>query len=671
MKTMLSIVVWALLPTSVSFSQSGVKQTGSPELNPGKPVERQLSQSEKHTYRVELKSGQSLFAVVDQKGIDVVVTVFGPDGKQIEEIDSPNGDQGPEPVSIVARAPGSYVIQVRPLEEETKPGRYEIRIERVLAATHSITESVDELFTLCDKPDSPGCALAVVKDGKIIYKRGYGFANLEYNIPITPATVFHVASVSKQFTAFAIAMLASQGKLSLDDDIRKHLPEIHDFGKTITIRHLIHHTSGLRDQWELLAMAGWRLDDVITKDHILKIVRHQKELNFDPGQEHLYCNTGYTLLAVIVERVTGQSFREYTQANIFKPLDMANTHFHDDHEMIVKNRAYSYRSAAGGGFKLSALNYANVGATSLFTTAEDMARWVQNFDDGRVGGKAVIEQMVEHGVLNDKKRLDYAFGLVIGKHRGLKVVEHSGGDAGYRSHVMRFPDQKFAVVVLSNLAAFNPGVQARQVADLYLADQLIAETPKAETPKPAERPAVTLNPAIYDAYVGRYELQGGMIVNITKENGALMAQPVGQLKTELVAESETRFLVRAINGELTFHRDDTGKVTRFTLQQGGQTRPATRIEPFTPDSSALAEYTGDYYSGELGTVYTFVVKEGKLVVEHRRHGDITMTPTLSDQFSGNAWFFSRVSFTRDNDKRITGFKLTGGRVRNLRFVKQP
>ena len=575
-------------------------------------------------------------------------------------------------MSIVAVAPGSYVIEVRALEQDAEPGRYEIKIEKLLAAALSITDNVDRLFTQWDKADSPGCALAVVKDGKIIYKRGYGLANLEYNIPITPSTVFHVASVSKQFTCFAIAMLAGQGKLSLDDDIRKHLPEIPDFGKTITIRHLIHHTSGLRDQWELLAMAGWRLDDVITKEHILKMVRHQKELNFDPGQEHVYCNTGYTLLAVIVERVTGQSFRQYTEASIFKPLGMANTHFHDDHEMIVKNRAYSYRSAIGGSFKLSALNYANVGATSLFTTAEDMGKWVQNFDDGRVGGAAVIQQMVEQGVLNNKEKLNYAFGLVVGKHKGLNVVEHSGGDAGYRSHVMRFPDQKFAVIILSNLAGFIPPIMARQVADLYLADQIIAEAPKAEAPKPkpTERPAVTVNPAIYDAYVGRYELQGGRFINITKENGALMAQPTGQPKDELVPQSETTFLVKAIDAELTFLRDETGKVTQFTLQQGGQSRPAKRVEPFTPDSTALGEYTGDYYSDELGTVYTFVVKDGKLLVQHRRHGDITLTPTVSDQFSGSMWFFSRVNFTRDKEKRVIGFRLTGGRVRNLRFDKQ-
>jgi len=531
----------------------------------------------------------------------------------------------------------------------------------------SLTSKVDKLFAPWDKPDSPGAALMVFKDGMVIYKRGYGLANLEYSIPITPATVFHVASVSKQFTAFAITMLAKQGKLSLDDDIRKYLPEVPEFGKTITIRHLIHHISGLRDQWELLAMAGWRLDDVITKEHILKMVRHQKDLNFDPGQEHLYCNTGYTLLAVIVERVSGQSFRQFTEANIFKPLGMTNTHFHDDHEMIVKNRAYSYAPVKEGGFKLSALNYANVGATSLFTTVEDMAKWVQNFDDRRVGGAEVIEQMHQQGVLNNGEKINYAFGLVIGNYKGLNVVEHSGGDAGYRSHVMRFPDQKFAVVILSNLGSFNPPGMARQVADIYLAAQLTPDPPKKAA---TERTVAKVNPAIYDAYAGKYELQGGMMITITKEGDRLIAQPVGQPKTELLPESETKFYVKMVDADVTFQRDEGGKVTRFMLSQGGQNIPAKRVEPFTLDSTALTEYIGSYYSDELGTVYTLILKDGKLVAQHRRHDDIALAPTGTDQFSGNAWWFSKINFVRDKENRIVGFKLTGGRVKNLTFDKQ-
>ena len=531
-----------------------------------------------------------------------------------------------------------------------------------------LTKKVDQLFATWDKPESPGAAIAVIKDGIVVYKRGYGSANLEYNVPITPQTVFHVASVSKQFTAFSIALLASQGKLSLDDDIRKHLPEVPDFGKKITVRHLIHHTSGLRDQWTLLGMAGWRLDDVITKEHIMKMVRHQKELNFDPGAENLYSNTGYTLLAVIVERVSGQSFREFTEANIFKPLGMTNTHFHDDHEQIVKNRAYSYASLGpGGGFKAAPLNYANVGATSLFTTAEDLARWLINFDEKKIGGPDVIKQMQQEGTLNSGKKISYAFALNIGPYRGLNTIGHGGGDAGYRSFAFWFPEQRFGVVVLSNLGSFNPQQLAARIADIYLADKLTAEPPK---PASVDRTAVKVDAAILESYVGRYLLDGRTLVTISKEGDKLMGQPGNSPKAEMIPQSETNFFVKEANSEVTFERDEKGNVVRFTMKSGNQSQSAKRLNSTPATAAQLAQFAGDYYSPELGTTYTLVVKDGKVVVQHRRHDDISLTELDGDLFSSNRWFFQTVQFTRDSEKRITGFRLTSGRVRNLRFDRQ-
>lgn len=531
--------------------------------------------------------------------------------------------------------------------------------------THA--KKVDQLFATWDKPETPGAAIAVIKDGAVVYKRGYGSANLEYNVPITPQTVFHVASVSKQFTAFAIALLASQGKLSLDDDIRKHLPEVPDFGKKITIRHLIHHTSGLRDQWTLLGMAGWRLDDVITKEHIMKMVRHQKELNFDPGAENLYSNTGYTLLAVIVERVSGQSFRDYTDANIFKPLGMTNTHFHDDHERIVKNRAYSYASAGpGGGFKAAPLNYANVGATSLFTTAEDLARWVINYEDKKIGGADVIKQMQQQGILNSGKQLGYAFGLSIGPYRGLNTVGHAGGDAAYRSFAFWFPEQRFGVVVLSNFGSLNPQQMAMRIADLYLAEKLGPEPPK---PAAVERTPVKVDPAILQAYAGRYLLDGRTLVVISKEGDKLMAQPGTSPKGELIPLSETTFFVKEANSEVTFERDEKGNVVRFAMKSASQSQSAKRLS--SPATAAqLTQFAGDYYSPELGTSYKLVVTDGKLVAQHRRHDDIPLTELEADLFSSTRWFFQTVQFTRDSEKRITGFRLTSGRARNVRFDRQ-
>lgn len=250
---------------------------------------------------------------------------------------------------------------------------------------------VDKLFAAWNKTTSPGCALSVMKDGRIIYKRGYGMADLDHDVVITPSSVFHVASMSKQFTATLILLLAQEGKLSLDDEARKYIPELPDFGDRITIRHLIHHTSGLRDQWDLLGLAGWRYSlDLITDEDVLSVMARQKDLNFRPGDRYLYCNTGYTLLAQIVKRVIGRSLRDFTAARIFEPLGMKNTHFRDDHAEIVKGMAYGYVPSFDT-FKLSITNFDTVGATSLLTTVEDLALWDENFYNPRVGGRQLID----------------------------------------------------------------------------------------------------------------------------------------------------------------------------------------------------------------------------------------------------------------------------------------
>src|SRR5277367_6245231 len=232
-----------------------------------------------------------------------------------------------------------------------------------------VAKQVDKIFEKWDRPDSPGCALGVYKDGKIIYKHGYGMADLNDDVPITPATVFHVASMSKQFTAASIVLLAQQGKLSLDDDVHKYIPELPDFGQRITIRHLVWHTSGLRDQWDLLGLAGWRYSlDLITDDDVMSVMTRQKDLNFKPGEQYTYCNTGFTLLALIVKRVSGISFREFTNKNIFEPLGMKHTHFRDDHEEVIKHDALGYEDGKDKPFRMNLTNFDTAGATSLHTT---------------------------------------------------------------------------------------------------------------------------------------------------------------------------------------------------------------------------------------------------------------------------------------------------------------
>ena len=269
-----------------------------------------------------------------------------------------------------------------------------------------MAHAVDQLFAQWAGPDSPGASIAIIQNGKIVYSQGYGSANLEYGVPNTPATVFDLASVSKQFTAFAIYLLAQDGKLSLDDDVRKHLPKLHDFGKVITIRQLLHHTSGVRDQSNLLLLAGWRLEDVITDEDVARLLFQQTELNFAPGDRFLYSNSGYTLLAMVVKQVSGKTLPEFAKERIFDPLGMAHTHFQDDYGIVVKDRAYSYARQPDGQYQYVALS-----TSSLFSTIGDLARWDENFYTGEVGGPALLAQMQEKGKLNNGKEIEYASGL--------------------------------------------------------------------------------------------------------------------------------------------------------------------------------------------------------------------------------------------------------------------
>lgn len=641
----------------------------STRLRPGEPVERQLGPNQAHVYTVVLPAEGFVLGRADQRSIDVVVTVLDPEGARVDRFDGPA--RGPEIFTFVGRAPGDYRIEVTPFRDD-ETGDYAITLDRVEPLADTPSGRVDQLFAAWDRPGSPGAAVAVARNGEILHEAGYGSAQLEYDIPITPSTVFHVASVSKQVTAFAVAILATEGRLSLDDDIRRHIPELPDFGDTITIRHLIHHTSGLRDQWTLLAMAGWRLDDVITRDQILRVITRQRELNFKPGDRYLYCNTGYTLLAEIVARTTGQSFPEWTAEHLFEPLGMTSTHFHDDHQMIVPNRAYSYAPGSTGGYRKSVLSYANAGATSLFTTARDLVLWMHNLDTGELGGPEVVERMHARGILNDGDTISYAFGLGHDTFRGLPTVGHGGADAGFRSDVLRFPGRGISIAVLSNLASFDAGGMSRRIAEIYLAEEL-TRAPKGtagEEPPETRAEAPSVDREILEAYQGEYELGPGVRLEVRLAGDRLVAQATGQPELELEPRSEATFAVPSVGAELAFIRESDEFATAVVVRQGGREIRAERVEDFVPATVDLTAYTGVYDSPELQTTYELVAEDGVLIAKHIRHDPITLTPSRPDQFTGDRWFFGEARFERAEDGSITGMRVSAGRVRNLLFAKR-
>lgn len=515
-------------------------------------------------------------------------------------------------------------------------------------------------------PEEPGGVIAVVRDGGVVFAKGYGLADVEHGTPNTPSTPYHVASVSKQFTAFAVAMLAEQGRLSLDDDVRQYLPELPDFGRTVTLRHLATHTSGLRDHWALWALSGGRMDDVIRQADLMRLVERQRALNFDPGSEHLYSNTGYLLLAEVVARVTGQPFGEWMEANVFAPLGMDDTQVYDDHERIVPGRATSYYWD-DGVLKKAVLSYANSGATSLLTTAEDLAHWLRNIATHEVGGPAVARAMLERGVLTSGDTLDYALGVVVDEHRGLRRIQHGGSDAGYRTFLAYYPEIDAGVVALGNMASFDLGV-ATAVAEAFFGAEM--EPVRASGP---EAPGVDVPDALLDAYAGAYQIENGPALTVARVGGGLTVQVEGLPATPLVAVADTLFRVAVpgVDAGLSFRVGPDGAADGGTAYQGGQGTPFRRVgaPSWTPSPGDLAEFTGRYYSPELETAYVARDVGGRLVLVHRRHGEIGLTPTEEDTFRSDVWYVGSVEFDRDEAGAVTGMRASSGRVRDLSFEK--
>lgn len=329
------------------------------------------------------------------------------------------------------------------------------------------SSAIDAVFADLTKPGSPGCAVGVFQDGQIAYQRGYGTASVEHDVPITPETVFYVGSVSKQFTAFAAALAIQKGSLSADDPIRRWLPELPAYADGITVRHLVHHTSGLRDYNTLLSIAGRRGDEAFDNPTVLRMTARQKQLNFESGTEYLYSNTGYTLLATIVERATRTPFAEFADRQIFQPLGMQVTHFHTDAGRLVKHRALAY-GGRPDALRLDTPVNERAGAGGVYANVPDLLKWDENFYSAKVGGAALIEQVQTPARLKDGTPITYAWGLQVGAYRGRRIVEHSGSLGGYRAHTLRFPEHHTSFVALCNLASANAGGRLRRVADIIL-----------------------------------------------------------------------------------------------------------------------------------------------------------------------------------------------------------
>lgn len=561
----------------------------------------------------------------------------------------------PGRVHAIAVLCGALVVGAAPLDAQRTPPT----APRTLPDT--LRTKVDAVFTGWDRSNSPGCALGISERGKVVYERGYGMSDLQHALAIAPQSIFHVASVSKQFTAFAVAMLAEDGKLSLDDDVRKHIPELPAYATPITVRQLMHHTSGLRDQWQLLGYAGWRFpEDLITERDVMNIVQRQRGLNFTPQSEWVYSNTGFTLLAVIVRRVSGQSLRDFAQQRIFAPLGMTRTHFHDDHTMIVPGRTSAYAPRLGG-WRISLPVFDTYGATSLFSTTGDLLTWMANLDQPTVGSAALVAEAQKSAVLSDGTPANYGYGLSLGTYRGLPVVGHGGADAGYRAQIERYPSRGLGIAVLCNAASAVPSVLARRVADVMLGSSV---PPDASTATDSATFAAT--PAQLERWVGVYRDSVAQTVMRVRRAGDGLRLGDGR---SLTPTSDTSARVGTGPGRLVL-RIEMGEVTGVRqLPRGLRDIVLRRETAVTPSKAVLAPYVGTYYSDELDVRYELVSNDTVLALKHRKfNGNALLRAEFVDGFSSTMG--ATFLFTRDAKKRITGFTLSDGRVRGVRFERE-
>jgi CubicO group peptidase (beta-lactamase class C family) len=530
----------------------------------------------------------------------------------------------------------------------------------------TLVKKVDSLFQQWSGKGSPGCAIGIIKDGHVIYAKGYGQANLEYGIANTPETIYHLASVSKQFTAWSILLLAQQGKIRLDDDIRKYLPWFPDLKQKITIQNLLNHTSGIRDQLQLLAIAGTRINDVITQEQVLKVLGQQRSLNFMPGEAYAYSNSNYTLLAEIVRAVTGRSLRQFTDSALFKPLGMSHTHFRDDYSEIEANRAYSYDRKDSAHFANSMVNYSTVGSTNLQSNIDDMSKWVMNLCQPKIGNRQTVAMLTKPGVLNNGEVIDYACGMITGTYNGWRQYWHNGSDAGFRTNVLVFPELNMGFLVFSNLGDIDAHSKTYELADLFVKNK--------SAPQPAKDSldAVLKDPGPWKKYTGYYLDENGQEWNFGMKNGILYYNSFEKRNFLLHGSGGNFSFLTAPELKLRLSADATG--THIKLDAPTLDSYLTKDKKDTSKShqsdAFLKSYTGIYYNAELDCKYGIALKQHHLVLMNNKYDDTPLNLVSPEHLTNNYWWIRHLTIVRNGQKQITAFDVDAGRgVRHLQFNK--
>jgi len=523
---------------------------------------------------------------------------------------------------------------------------------------------VDKVFAAHNHTDTPGCVLGLDRNSQPLYRKGYGMASLELATPMTETSVVESGSVAKQFTAGAIIYLAQQGKLGLDDPVRKYIPELPDYGGPVTIRMLLHHTSGVRDMWTLFTLSGETLgENLFTMDRALRMVYRQRELNFPPNSQFLYSNSGFLLLAEIVRRTAGVPLDQFSQETFFRRLGLTRTQWRSDWNRVVPGRATAYAPIQSGGFEVDMPYMSVYGAGGLLTSVGDMLLWNEHLDAPRIGGKAWADTMQSRGRLTDGRQIDYAMGLFVSSYRGEREVQHGGATGGYRTFLARYPDRRLSLALLCNLASVNSEALAHQVVDVF-----IGAPTRVPAQSNGEAAAATFNPGDLNQYAGRYRAPA-------TEDAATVSVRDGRLvfdmgfRVPMTPAAKDVFKAPEAPIQFGFSRGTDGKITSLVVVR--RDRDTTRYEPWVgrqPTAAELAVFAGSYYSDELDAVYAVSVRDSTLVAKVRDVPEMVLTQTGPESFSRSGMGAFR--FTRGKNGKVDGFLMFAGRVRNLRFAKR-
>jgi len=531
----------------------------------------------------------------------------------------------------------------------------------------AIERKIDSLFERWNNTNSPGCAVGIVRNDSLIFSKGYGLSNLEYNLPITPETIFYMASLSKQFTGYCIVLLARQGKINLDEDIHVYLPWVSDFGKKITVRNLLNHTSGIRDDIGLAAISGLGDDGMFTQDLAINILKRQHSLNFDPGEQYSYSNSNFVLLAEIIKAVSGKGLQVFADSAIFKPLSMSNSRFLEDYTQLIKNKAASYDRLDSSRYANDVQRVYTVGPGGLFTNITDMAKWVSNFYNPKAGDSIDINQLTQKGRLNNKREISYALGIAVDNYRGKKMFVHDGSASGYRTFICICLDLKMGFLVFSNVRDFDPSAKGFEMADFFIntdKSEDVETVQKMDSSKTLLKDTITIK-----KFIGNYISDDGIQADFRLSNGKLYEDVFGQSFLLLQQKTDTFCFYNDPQEKFLFKINAFGEPFVFFIDHDETHLFKTYVVDTTQSDKELKAYSGTYECPELDCSYHIALKDHHLFLTSNKYNDTGLSLVGTDHLFNDYWWMNHLVVIRNNKKQITGFEVNSGRIMHLKFNK--